>query len=527
MEGSAKSSFPSLRTVALAMPQKYLNKILKAPVYDVAIESPLDPAPGLSAKLSNSVLIKREDLQPIFSFKLRGAYNKMVSLPKNLRRKGVIAASAGNHAQGVALAASTLKVPATIVMPQTTPEIKVAAVRKRDAKVILYGDDFSAAYSKAMELMKRNGLTFLHPFDDPEVIAGQGTVGMEILRQHMGAVHAIFVPVGGGGLAAGVAAYVKMVRPEIKVIGVEASDAASMYHSLKKGRRIVLDEVGTFADGVAVAQVGKETFRLARKCIDDIVVADIDQMCAAIKDLFDDTRVIAEPSGALAIAGMKIYAARERLKGQTLIAVNTGANTNFDRLRYISERAEIGEAREALMAVTIPEKKGSFRKFCRILGKRNVTEFNYRYTNNTNAQILLGVKLSDGDLERLTILKLLKKKGYPVVDLTNNEMAKTHIRHLVGGQPLGAMDEEIYRFEFPERPGALMNFLTKMGNKRNISLFHYRNHGAAVGRVLCGIQVPRGGAAQFREFLDNLGYPYFRESDNAAYQIFLQTPSND
>lgn len=523
MEGSAKSSFPSLRTVALAMPQKYLNRILKAPVYDVAIETPLDPATGLSAKLSNNVLIKREDLQPIFSFKLRGAYNKMVSLPKSARRKGVIAASAGNHAQGVALAASTLKVPATIVMPQTTPEIKVAAVRKRGAKVILYGDDFSEAYSKSMELMKRNGLTFLHPFDDPEVIAGQGTVGMEILRQHMGDLHAIFVPVGGGGLAAGVAAYVKMVRPEVKVIGVEASDAASMYHSLKKGRRIVLDEVGTFADGVAVAQVGKETFRLARKCIDDIVVADIDQMCAAIKDLFDDTRVIAEPSGALAIAGMKIYAARERLKGKTLIAVNTGANTNFDRLRYISERAEIGEDREALMAVTIPEKRGSFRKFCRMLGKRSVTEFNYRYTNNTNAQILLGVKLSDGNRERTKIIKLLKKQGYPVVDLTNNEMAKTHIRHLVGGQPNGLLDEEIYRFEFPERPGALMNFLTKMGNTRNISLFHYRNHGAAVGRVLCGIQVPEDGGAQFREFLDNLGYFYFRETDNDAYQIFLKS----
>ncbi len=504
------------------MPQKYLNKILKAPVYDVAIESPLDPAPRLSVRLSNRVLIKREDLQPIFSFKLRGAYNKMISLPVNLRKKGVIAASAGNHAQGVALAASTLKVPATIVMPQTTPEIKVLAVRKRGAKVILNGDDFTAAYGKAMELVKRKGLTFLHPFDDPEVIAGQGTVGMEILRQHMGDIHAIFVPVGGGGLAAGLAAYVKMVRPEIKVIGVEASDAASMYHSLNRGRRIVLDEVGTFADGVAVAQVGKETFRIARKCIDDIVLADIDQMCAAIKDLFEDTRVIAEPSGALAIAGMKIYAARERLKGKTLIAINTGANTNFDRLRYISERAEIGEAGEAIMAVTIPEKPGSFRKFCRMLGKRSVTEFNYRYTNDTTAQIFLGVKLCDGNRERAVIIKMLEKKGYRVVDLTNNELAKTHIRHLVGGQPIGMLDEEIYRFEFPERPGALMNFLTKMGNKRNISLFHYRNHGAAVGRVLCGIQVPKDGTAQFREFLDNLGYLYFRETDNSAYRIFLK-----
>lgn len=507
------------------MPKKYLTKILKAPVYDVAIESPLDFAPGLSERLENKVYIKREDLQPIFSFKLRGAYNKMVSLPQTARRKGVIAASAGNHAQGVSLAALKMDVPATIVMPQTTPEIKVTAVRKRGAKVILHGDDFSAAYRRARELIKEKGLTFLHPYDDPEVIAGQGTVGMEILRQNMGSIYAIFVPIGGSGLAAGIAAYVKMVRPEIKVIGVEASDAASMFNSLKIGRRVVLDEVGTFADGVAVAQVGKENFRIAQKCIDDVVLADVDQMCAAIKDLFNDTRVVAEPSGALAVAGMKIFAARHKLKRKILVAINTGANTNFDRLRYISERAELGEAREALFAVIIPEEKGSFRRFCQVLGKQNITEFNYRYTGKTIAQIFLGVRLDHGEKERSSILKMIQKNGYTVSDLTNNELAKTHIRHLVGGQPPDVTNEEIYRFEFPERPGALMNFLTKAGNKMNITLFHYRNHGSATGRVLCGIQVPEKKSKQFQEFLNKLGYLNYRETNNMAYQMFLKNTS--
>lgn len=507
------------------MPQKYLNKIINARVYDVATETPLDHAPGLSARLSNDVLIKREDLQPVFSFKLRGAYNKLMNLPDAVRRKGVIAASAGNHAQGVALAASKMSIPATIVMPQTTPEIKVSAVRKWGAKVVLHGDDFAAAYARAMEILEKKGLTFLHPFDDPDVIAGQGTVGMEILRQHMGDIYAIFLPIGGGGLATGVAAYVKAVRPEIKVIGVEASDSASMYHSLKKGRRVVLDQVGIFADGVAVAQVGKETFRLARKLIDEVVLADVDQMCAAVKDLFDDTRAIAEPSGALAVAGMKIYAARRRLKGKTLIAVNSGANVNFDRLRHISERAEIGEAREALFAVTIPEKKGSFRRFCRILGKRSVTEFNYRFSDNADAQIFVGVGLSDGDAERALILKTLRKSGYAVRDLTENDMAKLHIRHMVGGHPPGVGDEQVYRFEFPERPGALMNFLTHMGERWNISLFHYRNHGSAYGRVLCGIQVPQEDSTAFQSFLDTLGYPSFRETDNPAYRTFLDGTS--
>lgn len=503
------------------MPQKYLNKILNARVYDVAIESPLDDAPGLSARLDNRVLIKREDLQPVFSFKLRGAYNKLMNLPEAVRKKGVIAASAGNHAQGVALAASRLKVPATIVMPQTTPDIKVDAVRKWGAKVVLHGDDFSAAYDRAMEILEKKGLTFLHPFDDPDVIAGQGTVGMEILRQHMGDIHAIFLPIGGGGLAAGVAAYVKLIRPEIKIIGVEAVDSASMYASLKKGRRVTLDQVGIFADGVAVAQVGKETFRLARKVIDEVILADVDEMCAAVKDLFDDTRAIAEPSGALAVAGMKNYVARHKLKGKTLIAVNSGANVNFDRLRHISERAEIGEDREALFAVTIPEEKGSFRRFCRILGKRSVTEFNYRYSDRSDAQIFVGVRLSGGDAERALILKTLKANGYHIRDLTDNDMAKLHIRHMVGGHPADLGDEKVYRFEFPERPGALMQFLTLMGERWNISLFHYRNHGSAFGRVLCGIQVPDKDMKAFRAFLDTLGYPSFPETDNPAYRTFL------
>lgn len=503
------------------MPQKYLNKILNAPVYDVAIESPLDATPGLSVRIGNRVLIKREDLQPVFSFKLRGAYNKLVNLPEAARKKGVIAASAGNHAQGVALAAARMKVSATIVMPQTTPEIKVSAVRKWGAKVILHGDDFASAYARVLEIIVKKGLTLMHPFDDPDVIAGQGTVGMEILRQHMGDIHAIFLPIGGGGLAAGVAAYVKTIRPEIKIIGVEAVDSASMYHSLKKGRRVVLDQVGIFADGVAVAQVGKETFRLARKLIDEVVLVDVDQMCAAVKDLFDDTRAIAEPSGALAVAGMKIYAARKKLADKTLIAVNSGANVNFDRLRHISERAEIGESREALFAVTIPEVKGSFRKFCQILGKRSVTEFNYRYSDQAEAQIFVGVGLSEGDSERALILKTLRKNGYTVRDLTENDMAKLHIRHMVGGQPGNNGDEQVYRFEFPERPGALMNFLTHMGERWNISLFHYRNHGSAFGRVLCGVQVPESDESEFQSFLETLGYPSFRETENPAYRTFL------
>ena len=503
------------------MPQKYLNKILNAPVYDVAIESPLDAAPGLSVRIGNRVLIKREDLQPVFSFKLRGAYNKLVNLPEAARKKGVIAASAGNHAQGVALAAARMKVSATIVMPQTTPEIKVSAARKWGAKVILHGDDFASAYARVLEIIEKKGLTLMHPFDDPDVIAGQGTVGMEILRQHMGDIHAIFLPIGGGGLAAGVAAYVKTIRPEIKIIGVEAVDSASMYYSLKKGRRVVLDQVGIFADGVAVAQVGKETFRLARKLIDEVVLVDVDQMCAAVKDLFDDTRAIAEPSGALAVAGMKIYAARKKLADKTLIAVNSGANVYFDRLRHISERAEIGESREAMFAVTIPEVKGSFRKFCRILGKRSVTEFNYRYSDQAEAQIFVGVGLSESDIERALILKTLRKNGYTVRDLTENDMAKLHIRHMVGGQSGNNGDEQVYRFEFPERPGALMNFLNHMGERWNISLFHYRNHGSAFGRVLCGVQVPDSDESEFQSFLETLGYPSFRETENPAYRTFL------
>ena len=503
------------------MPQKYLDKILNARVYDVAIESPLDAAPGRSARLNNNVLIKREDLQPIFSCKLRGAYNKLMNMPEAARKKGVIAASAENHAQGVALAASRMNVPATIVMPQTTPEIKVNATRKWGGKVVLHGDNFATAYAKALEIIDKKGLTLMHPFDDPDVIADQGTIGMEILRQHMGDIHAIFVPIGGGGLATGVAAYLKAIRPDIKVIGVEASDTASMYHSLKAGRRIILDQVGIFADGVAVAQVGIETFRLARKLIDEVVLADVDQMCTAVKDLFDDTRAIAKPSGALAIAGMKIYAGRKRLKGEALIAVKSGANVKFDRLRHISERAEIGEAHETLFVVTITEKKGSFQKFCKILDKRSVTEFNYRYSDLADAQIFLGVGLTDGDAERSLILKTLRKNDYTVRDLTDNDMAKLHIRHMVGGHPPNIGDERVYRFKFPERPGALMNFLNRSGERCNISLFHYRNHGSAYGRVLCGVQVPAADKEAFQSFLDTLGYSSFAETNNPAYRTFL------
>ena len=503
------------------MPKDYLNRILNARVYDVAEESPLDEAKALSTRLDNKVLIKREDLQAVFSFKLRGAYNKMLHLTDEEKERGVIAASAGNHAQGVALAAKKLGIPVTIVMPQTTPDIKVQAVGNWSPRIVLHGDDYQEAYALSLEIAETDGLTYVHPFDDPDVIAGQGTVGMEILRQCTDEINAIFVPVGGGGLIAGIAAYVKAVRPEVKVIGVEPEDAASMTRSLERKRRVTLEQVGIFADGVAVAQVGKETFRLARKLVDDMVTASVDEICAAVKDVFDDTRVIAEPAGALAIAGMKNYVAQHGWQGKTLVAVNSGANVNFDRLRHISERAEIGENRETLFAVTIPERPGSFRRFCDILGKRSVTEFNYRYSDETDAQIFVGIKLSGGQDEKAALLKRFQDGGYPVTDISDNDTAKLHIRYMVGGRPQNLADEVVYRFQFPERPGALLNFLNHIGERWNISLFHYRNHGSAFGRVLCGMQVPRADMSEFKEFLGTLGYAHWPESDNPVYKTFL------
>jgi len=498
----------------------YLEKILTAQVYDVAIETPLELAPNLSKRTHNQVLLKREDMQSVFSFKLRGAYNKMAKLSNAALKRGVIAASAGNHAQGVALAAQRLKCEATIVMPATTPQIKIDAVRSLGAAVVLHGDSYDEAYTRAMELTKEHRATFVHPYDDPDVIAGQGTVGMEILRQHSAPIHAIFVPVGGGGLIAGIAAYVKRLRPETRIIGVEPVDADAMYRSLRKRTRVTLAQVGIFADGVAVKRVGEETFRLCRQLVDEIVLVDTDAICAAIKDVFEDTRSILEPAGALSIAGAKAYVAREKLRGKTLVAIASGANMNFDRLRHVAERAELGEQREGLLAVTIPEKPGSFKTFCAQLGTRNITEFNYRYADPKVAHVFAGVQVQN----RAEVTKLvagLKGKGLQAIDLTDNEMAKLHVRHLVGGRAPGAIHEMLYRFEFPERPGALMKFLNSMSHGWNISLFHYRNHGTDYGRVLVGIQVAPDEKAAFRGFLDKLGYAYWDESKNPAYKLFL------
>jgi len=498
----------------------YLERILNARVYDVAIETPLELAPGLSRRIGNTLLLKREDMQPVFSFKLRGAYNKMVRLTPAALKRGVIAASAGNHAQGVALAAQKLGCVATIVMPVTTPAIKVDAVRARGARVVLHGDSYDDASKHARLLERKHGLTFVHPYDDPDVIAGQGTIAMEILRQHPQPLDAIFVAVGGGGLIGGIAAYIKRLRPEIKVIGVEPVDAAAMYQSLKKGRRIRLEQVGLFADGVAVKQVGVETFRLCRELVDEIVLVDTDAMCAAIKDVFEDTRAILEPAGALAIAGAKAYAAREKLRGKTLVAVACGANMNFDRLRFVAEQAELGEQREAIIAVTIPEHPGSFKTFCSLLGPRNVTEFNYRYATAAAAQVFLGVQVQNrGETARL--VRELRAHGLDALDFSDNELAKLHVRHLVGGHAPQAENEILYRFEFPERPGALLRFLNAMSSGWNISLFHYRNHGADYGRVLVGMQVPSQDKKKFRTFLARVGYPWHDETDNPAYKLFL------
>jgi len=502
------------------MPTDYLQKILTAKVYDVAIESPLELAPILSRRLGNRVLLKREDQQPVFSFKLRGAYNKMAHLSAAARERGVIAASAGNHAQGVALAAQKLACHATIVMPVTTPHIKIAAVESLGAKVVLHGDSYSDAYAHALALQKRSNATFVHPYDDPDVIAGQGTIGMEILRQWQGPLDAIFVAIGGGGLASGIASYVKRVRPDIRVIGVQPTDSDAMARSLAAGRRVRLPHVGLFADGVAVKQVGKETFRICRALLDDVVLVDTDAGCAAIKDVFEDSRSILEPAGALSVAGVKAWCERHRVHDHTFVAIACGANMNFDRLRFVAERAELGEKREAIIAVTIPERPGSFREFCRLLGKRSVTEFNYRYADPQVAHLFVGIEVANRD-EAAHLLSELRRARIEASDLSDNEMAKLHVRHLVGGHAPTAENEILYRFEFPERPGALMKFLNSMSHGWNISLFHYRNHGADYGRVLAGIQVPPSDKAEFRAFLDRLGYVYVDETANPAYRMFL------
>ncbi len=498
----------------------YKQKIENSRVYDVAKKTPLEFQPNLSARIHNRVLLKREDMQPVFSFKLRGAYNKMASLASDVLSRGVIAASAGNHAQGVALAAKKLKCRAIIVMPTTTPAIKVNAVKARGAEVVLFGDSYSDAYVKALELEKSEHLTFVHPYDDPEVIAGQGTIAMEILNSHPEPIEAIFCCVGGGGLLAGIAAYVKAVRPEIKIIGVEAKDAEAMTESLKQGKRVMLDQVGLFADGAAVKQVGEHTFALAQQYVDEMIVVDNDAICAAIKDVFEDTRSILEPAGALATAGLKEYAKQHQLNGKTLIGIASGANMNFDRLRFIAERAEIGEKREAVLAVTIPEQAGAFKSFCRLLGERNITEFNYRYSDPKFAHIFVGVAIAD-PTESAKLVTDLQAQGLPTIDLTDNEVAKLHLRHLVGGHAPQAKHEVVFRFEFPEKPGALMKFLDTMGHDWNISLFHYRNHGADFGRVLVGMQVPPEDSVAFNKFLENLGYPYWDETQNPAYKLFL------
>ncbi|MBT9566771.1 MAG: threonine ammonia-lyase, biosynthetic [Thiobacillus sp.] len=504
----------------MSQPDDYLERILTSRVYDVAVESPLDIAHNLSRRFNNTILLKREDLQPVFSFKCRGAYNKMAHLTTAQLARGVVAASAGNHAQGVALAAQKLGAAATIVMPATTPRIKYEAVASRGAEVVLHGDNYDEAYAHAIQLAKTKKATFVHPYDDPLVIAGQGTVAMELLRQHPGPIHAVFIPVGGGGLIAGMAAYIKRLRPEIRIIGVEPEDADAMARSLCKKTRVTLSRVGIFADGVAVKKVGKETFRLAQLYVDEIIRVNNDAICAAIKDVFEDTRSILEPAGALSIAGMKAAIAKNKLKGKTLVAVASGANMNFDRLRYIAERGELGEKREAVLAVTIPETPGSFKTFCSLLGARNITEFNYRYSDPKIARVFVGLSVP-GAGEGARVVKLLEQHGFEAIDLSDNEMAKLHGRHLVGGRAPDAVNEVVYRFEFPERPGALMQFLESMGHGWNISLFHYRNHGADYGRVLVGLQVPEKAKPRFQAFLEKLGYRYWDESRNPAYKLFL------
>ncbi|MDH5328138.1 MAG: threonine ammonia-lyase, biosynthetic [Gammaproteobacteria bacterium] len=503
------------------MLDQYVKKILNSHVYDVAIETPLEQAASLSRRLGNRILIKREDLQPVFSFKLRGAYNKMAGLAPEQKNCGVITASAGNHAQGVAMAAQRMGIPSLIVMPKTTPRIKVEAVRSLGGEIELHGNTYDDAYDRAKVLANERGMTFVHPYDDPDVIAGQGTVAFEILKQYSKPIHAIFVPVGGGGLLAGVASYVKYLRPEIKIIAVEPEDAPCFHAAMQAGKRVLLDQVGIFADGVAVRQIGKEPFRVAQHNVDEVLLVSTDEICAAIKDIFDDTRSIAEPAGALGVAGIKKYLSQNPMQDQTLVAIDSGANINFDRLRHVAERAEIGEQREALLCATIDEKPGSFRTFCDVIGTRGITEFNYRYADPKQAHIFVGVQLQKGS-DKTELLKKLDTLRYPVVDLTENEMAKLHIRYMVGGRSEQVTDERLFRFEFPERPGALLRFLNRLGGRWNISLFHYRNHGAAYGRILVGIQVPAQDNTAFDSFLEEVGYPYCEESDNPAYRLFLK-----
>ncbi|MDB5842386.1 MAG: ilvA [Herminiimonas sp.] len=507
------------------MTTDYLKKILTARVYDVAIESPLDLAPTLSARMQNRIYFKREDMQSVFSFKLRGAYNKMANLAPAQIRRGVICASAGNHAQGVALSAARLGCRAVIVMPTTTPQVKIDAVNSRGGEVVLFGDSYTDAYQHALTLEKKLKLTFVHPFDDPDVIAGQGTIAMEILRQHSAPIHAIFVAIGGGGLIAGIAAYVKAVRPEIKVIGVQTADSDAMARSIAAGRRVTLSDVGLFSDGTAVKLVGEETFRLAKQYVDEIIIVDTDAVCAAIKDVFQDTRSILEPAGALAVAGAKEYVERSRLtkkpiKNETLVTIACGANMNFDRLRLVAERAEVGEAREAVFAVTIPEQRGSFKRLCQLIGPHGVTEFNYRINDEKVAHVFVGIQIANRD-ESGKISRDFEKHGFRTLDLTHDELAKLHIRHLVGGKSALAENEMVYRFEFPERPGALMRFLDSMAPGWNISLFHYRSQGGDVGRILVGLQVPKKEMKAFRLFLANLGHRYWDETDNPVYKLFL------
>ncbi len=501
---------------------EYRQKIDNARVYDVAIKTPLDAMPQLSARLGNALLLKREDLQPVFSFKLRGAYNRMCQLTEAERRAGVVAASAGNHAQGVALSAQKLGIDALIVMPITTPQIKVDAVTRLGAEVVLVGNGYDEACTKALTIAENEGFIFIHPYDDPDVIAGQGTIGKEILEQHPESLDYIFVPVGGGGLISGVAAYVKALRPEIKIIGVESDDSASLQVALAAGERIALSQVGAFADGTAVKQVGIEPFRIAQETVDDVITVSSDELCAAIMTIFEDTRAIAEPSGALAVAGAAKYCTKNQLKDKTIVAINSGANINFDRLRHVAERAEIGGRKEVLFATTIAEEPGSFQQFCELLSERNITEFNYRYADDGTAHVFVGVRITGGDIERIALLASLDAADYQSVDLTDNRIARNHVRYMVGGHAPQVNNEQLYNFTFPERPGALLRFLTRIGSRWNISLFHYRNHGSAYGRVLVGVQVSEIEMTAFQSFLSELGYPYERETENPAYQLFLK-----
>jgi threonine dehydratase len=503
------------------MVSPYIEQILKARVYDVAIESPLEHAPRLSQRIDNHVLLKREDLQPVFSFKLRGAYNRIAKLSDSAAQRGVVCASAGNHAQGVALAARRRAIQAVIVMPRTTPQIKIDAVNALGGEVVLHGDDYDSAFEHALQFVRDRNMVFVHPFDDPDVIAGQGTIAVEMARQTGGNLDAVFVPVGGGGLIAGVSVYLKYLYPGIRIIGVEPEDAAGMYESLKTGRRITLERVGLFADGVAVKRVGEETFELCRAHVDEIILLDNDEICAAIQDVFEDTRSIVEPAGALAVAGLKKMASREHWHGKRIAAITSGANINFDRLRHVAERADLGGEREALLAVTIPERPGSFRQFCEILGRRSITEFNYRYESEAAAHVFVSFSLARGRGEKDSVMQALRGAGYTVTDMSDNEMAKLHVRYMIGGRARGIRDELLYRFEFPERPGALLKFLDAVGSRWNISLFHYRNQGTDYGRVLAGIQVPGEERGEFLQHVNELHYEYADETTNPAYRMFL------